>query len=52
MDESMNDLAIEQTQSGEITSVNQMKELFRNYEGVILSQQKLLKSGIAKMGEN
>ena len=37
MDESMNDLAIAESQSGEITSVNQMKELFRNYEGVILS---------------
>jgi hypothetical protein len=49
MDQSMNDLELPETSTGEITSVNQMKELFRNYEGVIISQQKLLKSGIERM---
>ena len=37
IDSSMNEFKLQEVASGEITSVNQMNELFRNYEGVIVS---------------
>ena len=51
IDESMEAIQQSHLESGNITSVNQIKELFRNYEGVVLSQQKLLEKGINRMGE-
>lgn len=37
IDQGMNDMKLQEEASGEITSVNQISELFRNYEGVIVS---------------